>query len=124
MALAGVVKISAPSQRFVEAHFVKEHDSPFLKGIPMTDLPLKLWTDDTGQDTVEYAVMLAMILVLAVGTISQVREQFTFRLLMGREACSSHNGRVHGTQREECMLVSRRSFLRTQQCRDGMRAST
>ena len=119
----------------------------------MTDLPLKLWTDDTGQDAVEYAVMLAMILVLVVGTISlvgsnannasprspaqfskprraernrivQVRKQFTFRLLMDREACSSHDGPVHGTQREELMLESRRSFLRTQQCRHGMRAST
>jgi Flp pilus assembly pilin Flp len=72
VALAGVVKTSAPSQRFAQAHFVKEHDSPFLKGIPMTDLPLKLRTDDTGQDIAEYAVMLAVILVLVVGTIRLV----------------------------------------------------
>ncbi len=38
----------------------------------MTDLLLKLWTDDTGQDIAEYAVMLAVILVLVVGTIRLV----------------------------------------------------
>jgi Flp pilus assembly pilin Flp len=29
----------------------------------------KLWTEDVGQDIAEYAVMLAVILVLVVGTI-------------------------------------------------------
>ena len=29
----------------------------------------KLWSDDEGQDIAEYAVMLAVILVLVVGTI-------------------------------------------------------
>jgi Flp pilus assembly pilin Flp len=29
----------------------------------------KLWADDQGQDIAEYAVMLAVILVLVVGTI-------------------------------------------------------
>ena len=29
----------------------------------------KLWQDDEGQDIAEYAVMLAVILVLVVGTI-------------------------------------------------------
>jgi Flp pilus assembly pilin Flp len=28
-----------------------------------------LWTDDSGQDIAEYAVLLAVILVLVVGTI-------------------------------------------------------
>jgi len=60
------------SQRFVQAHFVKENDSSVLKGIPMTDLSHKLWTDGTGQDIAEYAVMLAVILVLVVGTIRLV----------------------------------------------------
>ncbi len=32
----------------------------------------KFWTDDTGQDIAEYAVMLAVILVLVVGTIRLV----------------------------------------------------
>ena len=35
----------------------------------MTDLILRLWRDDQGQDIAEYAVMLAVILVLVVGTI-------------------------------------------------------
>ncbi len=35
----------------------------------MLDLRLKLWTDEQGQDIAEYAVMLAVILVLVVGTI-------------------------------------------------------
>jgi Flp pilus assembly pilin Flp len=32
----------------------------------------QLWTDDQGQDIAEYAVMLAVILVLVVGTIRLV----------------------------------------------------
>ncbi|PYV94491.1 MAG: Flp family type IVb pilin [Acidobacteria bacterium] len=35
----------------------------------MTDLISKFWTDDKGQDIAEYAVMLAVILVIVVGTI-------------------------------------------------------
>ena len=35
----------------------------------MTSLSLKLWTDDTGQDIAEYAVMLAVILVIVIGTV-------------------------------------------------------
>ena len=35
----------------------------------MLDLPLKLWKDEQGQDIAEYAVMLAVILVIVVGTI-------------------------------------------------------
>jgi Flp pilus assembly pilin Flp len=31
-----------------------------------------LWSDDSGQDIAEYAVMLAVILVLVVGTIRLV----------------------------------------------------
>jgi Flp pilus assembly pilin Flp len=30
---------------------------------------LQLWTDEQGQDIAEYAVMLAVILVLVVGTV-------------------------------------------------------
>ena len=37
----------------------------------MSILP-QLWTDDRGQDIAEYAVMLAVILVLVVGTIRLV----------------------------------------------------
>jgi Flp pilus assembly pilin Flp len=35
----------------------------------MNHLLRKLWQDDEGQDIAEYAVMLAVILVLVVGTI-------------------------------------------------------
>jgi Flp pilus assembly pilin Flp len=35
----------------------------------MTKAIFKLWTDQTGQDIAEYAVMLAVILVLVVGTV-------------------------------------------------------
>ena len=35
----------------------------------MKDLICRLWTDDKGQDIAEYAVMLAVILVIVVGTI-------------------------------------------------------
>ncbi|HTF45554.1 MAG TPA: hypothetical protein VK641_16735 [Terriglobales bacterium] len=35
----------------------------------MTELMQRLWSEDQGQDIAEYAVMLAVILVLVVGTI-------------------------------------------------------
>jgi len=35
----------------------------------MSNLIRALWSDDAGQDIAEYAVMLAVILVLVVGTI-------------------------------------------------------
>jgi Flp pilus assembly pilin Flp len=35
----------------------------------MTSLVKRLWADDQGQDIAEYAVMLAVILLLVVGTI-------------------------------------------------------
>jgi Flp pilus assembly pilin Flp len=35
----------------------------------MNHLLIELWRDDEGQDIAEYAVMLAAILVLVVGTI-------------------------------------------------------
>ena len=38
----------------------------------MFNLPLYLCNDDSGQDIAEYAVMLAVILVLVVGTIRLV----------------------------------------------------
>ncbi len=37
-----------------------------------SNLLLRLWKDDQGQDIAEYAVMLAVILVLVVGTIRLV----------------------------------------------------
>ena len=38
----------------------------------MTRLLRRLWSEDKGQDIAEYAVMLAVILVLVVGTIRLV----------------------------------------------------
>ena len=38
----------------------------------MTTFLGKLWIEDAGQDIAEYAVMLAVILVLVVGTIRLV----------------------------------------------------
>ena len=38
----------------------------------MLDLRVKLWKDEQGQDIAEYAVMLAVVLVLVVGTIRLV----------------------------------------------------
>jgi len=35
----------------------------------MSQLVRKLWSEDKGQDIAEYAVMLAVILVLVVGTV-------------------------------------------------------
>ena len=35
----------------------------------MTEVIRTFWSEDTGQDIAEYAVMLAVILVLVVGTI-------------------------------------------------------
>jgi Flp pilus assembly pilin Flp len=39
---------------------------------PMRNLLPQFWTDDHGQDIAEYAVMLAVILVLVVGTVRLV----------------------------------------------------
>ena len=38
----------------------------------MTELLRRLWSDDEGQDIAEYAVMLAVILVIVVGTIKLI----------------------------------------------------
>jgi Flp pilus assembly pilin Flp len=38
----------------------------------MSRFVVKLWRDEQGQDIAEYAVMLAVILVLVVGTIRLV----------------------------------------------------
>jgi len=36
---------------------------------PVVTLLHQLWSDDRGQDVAEYAVMLAVVLVIVVGTI-------------------------------------------------------
>lgn len=35
----------------------------------MTKIIRRLWTEDGGQDVAEYAVMLAVILVIVIGTV-------------------------------------------------------
>lgn len=41
-------------------------------GASLMEILYKLWIEDSGQDIAEYAVMLAVILVLVVGTIRLV----------------------------------------------------
>ena len=38
----------------------------------MSELLRRLWTEDEGQDIAEYAVMLAVILVIVVGTVKLI----------------------------------------------------
>jgi pilus assembly protein Flp/PilA len=38
----------------------------------MKDSLLRLWSDEKGQDIAEYAVMLAVILVIVVGTVQLI----------------------------------------------------
>ena len=49
------------------SRILDERESPMF-----SNLLLRLWTDDQGQDIAEYAVMLAVILVLVVGTVRLV----------------------------------------------------
>jgi len=41
----------------------------------MTKLLFELWRDEQGQDIAEYAVMLAVILVIVVGTVRLIGTQ-------------------------------------------------
>lgn len=41
----------------------------------MLEVLQKVWRDDEGQDIAEYAVMLAVILVIVVGTIRLIGSQ-------------------------------------------------
>jgi Flp pilus assembly pilin Flp len=41
----------------------------------MLEVLRKVWRDDEGQDIAEYAVMLAVILVIVVGTIRLIGSQ-------------------------------------------------
>ena len=46
---------------------------------------IDLWHDEQGQDIAEYAVMLAVILVIVVGTIRSHRFQCQQRILFCRQ---------------------------------------
>ncbi len=41
----------------------------------MVNLVSRMWSDDEGQDIAEYAVMLAVILVIVIGTIKVIGTQ-------------------------------------------------
>lgn len=41
----------------------------FKRGEPVAELLNHLWHDERGQDIAEYAVMLAVILVIVIGTV-------------------------------------------------------
>jgi Flp pilus assembly pilin Flp len=46
--------------------------SPWSGGVRMVSLLQGWWRDDSGQDIAEYAVMLAVILVIVIGTVALV----------------------------------------------------
>jgi Flp pilus assembly pilin Flp len=54
-----------------ETHFRSGKVSGKVRGkeSPVAKLLQQLWNDESGQDIAEYAVMLAVILVIVVGTI-------------------------------------------------------
>ena len=58
--------------------FKSDHDRQFYREVVQSyravarDILRKAWFDDKGQDIAEYAVMLAVILVIVVGTIRLV----------------------------------------------------
>ncbi len=68
MALPAIVgDISSYMQPGQEIAFIWRRAS--AKEEPVSRFLRKLWSDDEGQDIAEYAVMLAVILVIVVGTI-------------------------------------------------------
>ena len=42
---------------------------PLIGGQTVIQTIRQLWTEDSGQDVAEYAVMLAVILVIVIGTV-------------------------------------------------------
>ena len=58
-----------------------------------------LWSDDQGQDIAEYAVMLAVILVLVVGTVR--KDTLARRTGTGHRRIRGHVGRHSGDCRRD-----------------------
>ena len=54
---------------YVQSQASGEIEYKYKREGDMTELLRKIWQDDEGQDIAEYAVMLAVILVIVVGTI-------------------------------------------------------
>jgi Flp pilus assembly pilin Flp len=46
-----------------------QFDAGRLMGATVTNTIHQLWADESGQDVAEYAVMLAVILVIVIGTV-------------------------------------------------------
>jgi Flp pilus assembly pilin Flp len=53
---------------FISPHFLHRNNQFGLEG-KMSEFIRRIWSEEEGQDIAEYAVMLAVILVLVVGTI-------------------------------------------------------
>lgn len=53
--------LGAPELAYVQAFRAKEN--------PVANMLRRLWLDEGGQDIAEYAVMLAVILVIVIGTV-------------------------------------------------------
>ena len=50
-------------------HRIRSIQNLFPPGDYMSDLLCRLWSDEQGQDIAEYAVMVAVILIIVVGTV-------------------------------------------------------
>ena len=70
----------------------------------MTDLIFKLWTDDQGQDIAEYAVMLAVILVIVVGTIRLIGSNANTVFSSAASSIQDHS-QHHGVFRDILALI-------------------
>jgi len=64
---AGRTSQAHPERQCNQADAIK-----LSKGGSMTTLACRLWAAEEGQDIAEYAVMLAVILVLVIGTVRLV----------------------------------------------------
>jgi Flp pilus assembly pilin Flp len=67
------MRILASRARFPVGAVVCESHSNY--GGAMKELMRKVWLQDEGEDIAEYAVMLAVILVIVVGTIKLIGSQ-------------------------------------------------
>src|SRR5579872_4796934 len=66
------------SQRSIASRRTRALEVPGLRAVRtgqedrMAELLRRIWLDDEGQDIAEYAVMLAVILVIVVGTVKLI----------------------------------------------------
>jgi Flp pilus assembly pilin Flp len=64
----GAIPLQAVDNGVLRLH-AKRHPSVVTWGITVITTIRQLWTEDHGQDVAEYAVMLAVILVIVIGTV-------------------------------------------------------